>query len=61
MTSRDSSSEPETRRKSVRKELNEIREEQNRMREAERKRTPRSPAKTNEHKAPPKKKRDKER
>lgn len=56
-----SSSENPERRKSVRKELKEIREEQNRTREAERKRTPRTPAKTNEHKAPPKKKRDKER
>ncbi len=60
MNSRNSSETPE-RRKSVRKELKEIREEQNRTRETERNRTPRSPAKTNEHKAPPKKKREKER
>ena len=48
-------------RRSVRKELNEIREEQNRQREADRKRTPRENTKTNEHKAPPKKKKEKER
>ena len=62
MISRDSSETPEPeRRKSVRKELREIREEQEQTRKAERKRAPKTPAKTGEHKAPPKKKRDKER
>lgn len=59
---RTSSESPEPeRRRSVRKELKEIREEQERARETERKRTPKTPARSGEHKAPPKKKREKER
>ena len=60
--SRDSSErerEPGERR-SVRKELNEIRKEQERSRDTQ-KRSPRSQTKINEHKAPPKKKKVKER
>ena len=47
--------------RSVRKELKEIREEQHRQRADQEKRTPRTQTRTNEHKAPPKKKSYKER
>ena len=59
---RDSSDRehPEERR-SVREELKKIRAEQTKKTEAQRKRTARDPAGTNEHKAPKKKKNEKER
>ena len=62
MNSQDLSDGHEERRKSVRKELKEIREEQQKKsRETERKHDLKTPTKSNEHKSPPKKKRDKER
>jgi len=48
-------------RTSVREELKRIREEQKRQRESERKRTPRTPAKANEHRHTPKNRKEKER